>query len=388
MLRKRLGLILVLALAACKPPVPQDVPATPTPAPHPNPVKIGVFLPLSGAQSSFGSDAIDGAKLAESEINAAGGLLGRPLELLVRDTRSDVETTREVVKELIGQVPVLVGEIASPRSLEAAHIAQELGCPMISPASTHHDLTAIGDFIFRACYADPYQGIAMAQFARSMEAGRAAIIREEGNPYSDGLADSFRAEFLADGGQIVDEETFKAGDLTFRTQLQAVRAAKPEVVFLPSYYVEAAIVIREARQMGLDMPFLGGDGWDSQEFLRVAGSAANNSYSANHFSPDDPSEVDAAFLAAFQKKFHRPPPPLSALTYDAVRLAADAIGRAGEDAPLAVKEALALTVDFHGATGTMDLSGDRTPDKPAVILRVEDGKFTYLETVEVPRKSP
>jgi len=383
------GIWLVCAFAAvlagCKPaPGPAPAPA-PAPAQTPSvpPVKVGLFLPLSGPQWSFGRDALRGAELARDEINAAGGLLGRPVEFVLLDTRSDLKTAGAAPGELAAAGAVaLIGEIASPRSVEAARAAQALGKPMVTPASTHQDVTAVGDFVFRACYADPFQGTAMADFASSIQAARAAIIREQGNPYSEGLADSFRARFLANGGTVVAEEIFRAGDLTFARQLEAVRAAKPDVIFLPSYYVEAALLIREARQMGIDAPFLGGDGWDSEEFLRVAGAAADNCYSANHFSSDAPRTANAAFIAAFQTRFGEPPPPLAALTYDTVRLVADAVGRAGSEDAAAIKDALASTSAFPGLTGPITPGPDRNPGKPAVILRVQDGKFSYLETVE------
>lgn len=384
------------ALAAgCKPaPTPPSPPPEPAPTPAPSPavpsLKVGVFLPLSGSQWSFGRDALRGAELARDEINKNGGLLGQPLELVVLDTKSDQKIAAGAPTELASADAVaLIGEIASPRSIEAARTAQAIGKPMVSPASTHQDVTATGDFIFRACYSDPFQGTAMADFASSIEAGRAAILREEGNPYSEGLADSFRSKFLKNGGTLAAEQTFRAGDLTFASQLAAIRAAKPDVIFLPSYYVEAALVIREARQMGIDAPFLGGDGWDSEEFLRVAGKAADNCYSANHFSAEAGKPESAAFCTSFRERFGELPPPLAALTYDTTNLLADSIRRAGSKDPSAIRDALASAASFPGVTGQITPGPSRNPSKPAVILRVENGKFSYLETVSAdPSASP
>lgn len=372
----------LFGFAGCKPKVADE----PTKEVQPvDPVRLGVFFPLTGAQSSFGNDAIRGAQLAVDEINAAGGILGgRPVKLEVRDTRSQAETNKEVVEELAKDagIALLVGEIASARSIEAAAIAQSQGVPMISPASTHQDVTAVGDMIFRVCYAEPFQGAAMARFASSIKASRAAILLEEGNPYSQGLAASFRNHFVSGGGTIVAEKSFKAGDLAFVEQLEAIKAASPEVIFLPSYYLEAALVIQQARGMGMEMPFLGGDGWDSMEFLRVGGGAVENCYSANHFSAQNELPENKAFIAAYRSKFEEPPPPLAALAYDAVCLGVDAITRAGSESRASIQEALLATEGFPGVTGTIRFGPDRNPDKPAVILRVENGAFTYLETIQ------
>ena len=372
----------LVGLAGCKPKAAEESAPQEKPV---EPVRLGVFFPLTGAQSSFGNDAIRGAQLAVDEINAAGGIFGgRAVRLEMRDTRSQSETNKELVEELAKdpQIALLVGEIASARSIEAAAIAQSFGVPMISPASTHQDVTALGDMIFRVCYAEPFQGAAMARFAGSIKASRAAIFLEEGNPYSQGLAASFRDHFVKGGGTIVAEQSFKAGDLAFIEQLEAIKAARPEVIFLPSYYLEAALVIQQARGMGLEVPFLGGDGWDSSEFLRVGGSAVENCYSANHFSAQNELPENTAFISAYRAKFDEPPPPLAALAYDAIRLGVDAISRAGSESRAAIQEALRTTTDFQGVTGLIRFGRNRNPDKPAVILRVENGAFTYLETIQ------
>lgn len=378
-----LTVLALFAMTACKPQPAVDKPAAPPPVEHKNPVRVGVFLPLSGSQSSFGEDAIRGAQLAADQINERGGIAGRPIVLEVRDTHSNETTTAEVVRELAANksVNVLIGEIVSARSIVAAKVAQESGIPMISPASTHQDVTAAGDMIFRICYAEPFQGAAMARFAGSLKVTKAAILLESENPYSQGLADSFRENFSKAGGAIVAEQSFRAGDLSFRPQLEAIKAAQPEVIFLPSYYQEAALVIREARQLGLEIPFLGGDGWDSMEFLRAAGAAADNCYSANHFSAENVLPENETFVTAYKAKFKSPPPPLAALAFDAVSLAADAITRSGADDRAKIRDALAATSVFPGVTGTLTFDANRNPAKPAVILRVENGAFTYLETI-------
>ncbi len=372
------------AVCACKPEAPVQASTPPPPAkPALQPVKLGVFLPLSGDQASFGNDAINGARLAVEELNQNGGVLGRPLEIVLRDTASDAATIPGIVKDLTGKegVPLLIGEVASARSIEAAGVAQSLGIPMISPASTHRDVTAAGEFVFRTCYAEPSQGAAMARFAASVRATKAAILTETANPYSQELAKSFRDSFLASGGEIAADIAFTPGSEDFKSIMEEIRAKGAEVIFLPSYYPEAAPLIRQARLLGIDMPFLGGDGWDSPEFLKQAGSAVENCYQANHFSAQQDLPEVQTFVKAYEARFGAPPPPLAALTYDAVKVGAAAIATAGSENRDAIRDALAATSEFPGVTGKITLGPDRTPAKPTVILRAEQGKFNYLETV-------
>ena len=378
-----LAVLLLTVLSACKPPAPQAFPEQ-APAREKNALTVGVLLPLSGAQASFGTDAVRGVELAVQEINARGGVLGRPFRMEIRDTRSEESTTIEAVRELAAEssLPLIIGEITSLRTRAAAHEAQALGIPLLAPAATQQDLTTEGDGIFRSCYADPFPGVAMAKFADSLEANRAAVLEEENNPYSKELADNFVGQFQRDGGTLVARETFQPGDPNLRERLEAVKAATPDVIFLPSYYPEAAEVVRTARQLGIETPFLGGDGWDSPEFLRQAGTGAKNCYFSNHFSADNRTPENEAFIVAFTEKYGAPPPPLAALAYDATRLAAAALEAAQSTDRAAVRDALAATRDFPGVTGTISYGSERTPQKPAIILSIQDGQFRYLETVQ------
>lgn len=381
------ALLATLLLSGCgkkpAPPLPQPTPE-PTPAEDPLAIKVGFLVPLTGEQASFGQDAIRGAQLAVEEINAAGGILGHPVVLKVKDTQSLPERTSTAVTELIenDKVAAIVGEIATDRSLVAAPIAQSRGIPLITPGSTNEKVTQTGDSIFRICYTDSFQAVVMAKFARSIEVERAALLFNAADPYSAELAAIFKKDFTAAGGTLVAEETYNPADLSFSRQLDAIRAKNPEVVFLPSYYPDAARIIREARQVGLDVPFLGTDGWDSSEFLKIGGSAVDNCYFSGHFSAENSSPNVAAFVQAFSQKFGTPPPPLAALSYDAVRYLSDATTRAGSSEGKNLRDALAATKDFPGVTGRITLDANRNPAKSAVITRVENGKFTYLETVE------
>jgi branched-chain amino acid transport system substrate-binding protein len=399
--------IAVLAFSGCQrkpiaevqlPPMPQpsaeptatEPESTPEPtksseAPQdPLATKIGFLVPLSGSQASFGIDASAGAKLAVEEVNLAGGVLGHPIVLIVKDTESRIENVGPLVGELIekDQVAAVIGEIATDRTLVAAPIAQERGIPMITPGATSEKVTAAGEYIFRVCYTDAYQAGVMAKFARSLDVENAAILCDASNPYGSSLRDAFKEALLKGGGSIVAEESYHGGDADFSTQLNAIKLKNPDAIFLPGYYNDAALIIKQARQLGIEAPFLGPDGWDSNEFLKIGGVATNNSYFVCHFSSEHLSEKAKAFNEAYQARFQAAPPPLAALTYDSVWLIAEALKRAGQAEPVALRDALAGTKDFPGVTGTITLDQDRNPRKPGIIIRVQDGKFTYLETAD------
>ncbi|MGB8464980.1 MAG: ABC transporter substrate-binding protein, partial [Terrimicrobiaceae bacterium] len=364
----------------------QETPAEEAPKPPEDPLatRIGFFAPMSGAQSSFGLDAVNGAKLAVDEINLAGGVLGHPLQLVIKDTESESERTNAVVTELIktDKVAALVGEITTDRTLIAASVAQASGIPMITPSATGEKVTEAGDSIFRACYTDAFQAAIMAKFARSIDVEKAAILFDASSPYGSSLMEAFKADFVRHGGTIVAEEFYRSGDTDFAAQLNAIKEKNPDSIFLPCYYTEAALIIRQARQLGIDVPFLGTDGWDSPEFLKVGAQAVNNCYFASHFSSEHVSEKAKAFKEAYRAKFQAAPPPLAALTYDSVWLVADALKRSGTAESAALRAAIAATRDFPGVTGSISFDPGRDPKKPGVVIRVQDGQFTYLETAE------
>ena len=380
-----------LLLASCGKPVPppsaEQSPQTesaPTPTPVPaNAIPVGAFLPLSGSQAAFGQAAVEGVQLAISQINSSGGLGGRPVHLILRDTNSDAQESAAIVRQLVSEskVVALIGEIASESSLMAAPVAAELGIPMISPGSTHADITKAGPGIFRVCFVDPFQGRVMSKFASSIGVTKAAILFDPDDHYSAALAKSFEEDFLARGGIITDKETCTASASDFAVQLEAIKAKSPEVIFLPVYYTLAAAIIRQARPRGLDQPFIGTDGWESPDFLKIGAKDVDNSYFASHFSAGAPSERTREFVKAFQAEYSSEPLALAALGYDAMNFLADGIRRSGSTEPTALRTALAETKDFPGVTGNITLDSERNPSKPAIVLRVDGGKFTYLETI-------
>ena len=366
-------------------PIPAPGPLTLPESPQdPLATRAGLFIPLTGSHASFGIEALNGAKLAVDEINEQGGVLDHPVNLIVKDTESQTERVASVVGELIDteKVVALIGEITTDRTLAAAAVAQERGIPLITPSATNEKITAVGDYVFRVCYTDAFQAAMMTKFARSLDAEKVAILFDGDNPYGTSLSNAFKVDFVKQGGSIVAEQTFRAGDVDYATQLNAIKLRNPDIVFLPSYFAEAAVIIKQARQLAIEVPFLGTDGWDSGELLKFAGQAVNNCYFASHFSSERLSDRAKPFSESYRAKFQAAPPSLAALTYDAVWLLADALRRGGSTTSTALRDALAATKDFAGVTGTIAFDQDRNPRKPGMILRIQDGKSTYLETVE------
>ena len=346
-------------------------------------IQVGQFASLTGAQATFGQSTDKGVRLALKEINESGGVLGQPLRVTTKDNQSKPGETSTAVRELItrDKVVALIGEVASGRSLEAAPIAQRSGIPMISPASTNEKVTETGDHIFRVCFIDPFQGTVCAKFARKLGASKAAILTDVSKDYSLGLARSFKQEFVKTGGTILGEQSYTGGDKDFSAQLTAIKAGNPDVIFLPAYYTEAPLIIRQARQLGITVPFVGGDGWDSPELIAVGGPAVEGCYFSNHFSNQSTEPQVVAFVKAYRDTYHEDPDAMVALGYDALKLLADAMKRAGTSDPAKVNAAIAATKEFPGVTGKITLDEHRNPTKPAVMLQVKDGKFAYVETI-------
>ncbi|MBE2204175.1 MAG: ABC transporter substrate-binding protein, partial [Chthoniobacterales bacterium] len=344
---------------------------------------VGAFLPLSGPQGDFGQSTVEGIKLAITQINEAGGLLKRPLHLILRDTNSKGREAAQLVRQLVTEdrVVALIGEITSENSLLAAPVAAELGIPMISPGSTHADVTKAGPGIFRVCFVDPFQGRVMSKFSSSIGVTKAAILFDPEDPYSTSLAASFEEDFLARGGAIAAKETLASGATDFSASLNAIKDKQPEVIYLPVYYARAAAIIKQARQLGMDQPFVGADGWESPDFLKIGGKAVDNTYFASHFSAGEPSERTQNFVKDYQAAYGRDPLALAALGYDAMNFLAEGIRRADSTEPEALRNALAQTESFPGVTGTITLDAERNPSKSAIVIRVDAGQFNYLETV-------
>jgi branched-chain amino acid transport system substrate-binding protein len=349
-------------------------------------IKVGEFASLTGKEATFGISSHEGTVLAVEELNAAGGVLGKKLELLTEDDLSKAGEPATVVNKLISRdgVVAILGEVASSRSLEAAPICQQNKIPMISPSSTNPKVTETGDFIFRVCFIDPFQGTVMANFAtKTLKAKKVAVFTDVKSDYSKGLAKYFKEGFLANGGMITSELDFNGGDKDFKAQLTTIKGANPDAVFVPGYYTDVALICIQAKQLGLNVPLFGGDGWESDQLVKIGGDAVEGDYFSTHYAPDVATEESKNFVAAYQKRFDgKLPDAMAALGYDSALILADAIKRAGSTDGQKVRDALAATKDFNGATGKTTINAQRDATKAAVILQVRGGQFKYLETVE------
>jgi branched-chain amino acid transport system substrate-binding protein len=347
-------------------------------------IPIGEYASMTGNTATFGQSVHSGAALAIDEINSTGGVLGKQLNLISEDDQSKTEDAAAAVQKLINrdQVVALLGEVASGRSKAGGPIAQQSKIPMISPASTNEDVTKIGDYIFRICFIDPFQGEAMAHFAmNSLSKKRAAILVDMKSDYSVGLAKSFRETFSKAGGQIVSEQSYGSGDKDFHAPLTSIRGFEPDVIFVPGYYTEVALIVRQARELGLTVPIIGGDGWDSPELTKGAEQAFNNTYFSNHFATEDPDSIVQDFVKKYQKKYSQLPDAMCALGYDAARILADAIKRAGSTDHQKLRDAIATTKDFAGVTGKITIDPERNASKPLTILKIVDGKFHFAQRI-------
>ena len=347
-------------------------------------IVIGEYGSLTGTTATFGQSTDNGIRLAFDEINAAGGLLGKPVKVLVEDDRSQPEEATTAVTKLINQshVVAVLGEVSSSRSLAAAPICQSNKVPMVSPSSTNPRVTQVGDYIFRVCFIDPFQAPVMAKFAaKTLKVKKVAILTDVRNDYSIGLQTFFRQNFKSLGGEIVAEQSYSEGDSDFRAQLTQIKATNPEAIYVPGYYTEVATIARQARELGITVPLLGGDGWDSPKLFEIGGEALDGCYISNHYSVDDPAPAIQKFVADYKKKYNQVPDALAALGYDAAKILADAIRRAGSTDGEKIRDALKTVKNFVGVTGTITINADRNAVKPAVVLKIDKGKFHYVETV-------
>jgi branched-chain amino acid transport system substrate-binding protein len=348
-------------------------------------IKVGEFASLTGNEATFGVSSHEGTQLAIDEINAAGGVLGKQLELITEDNRSTPGESANAVNKLISRdgVVAILGEVASSRSLEAAPICQGAKIPMISPASTNPTVTQSGDYIFRACFTDLFQGAALANFAtEKLNAKKVAVLTDVKSDYSKGLAKCFKEKYLADGGEIVTELDFNTADKDFKAQLTTIKNANPDAVFVPGYYNEIALISIQAKQMGLTAPLFGGDGWESAKLLEIGKDAVNGNYFSTHAAADQNTPKMNAFVEGYKKKYNgKAPDVMAVLGYDSVYMLADAIKRAGSTDGKAVRDALAATKDLEAASGTFSLNENRDAVKALVFIKIENGKFNFSDTV-------
>src|SRR5215471_8199405 len=347
-------------------------------------IVIGEFGSLTGTTATFGISTKNGIDMAIDAINKSGGLLGKQVRVMVEDDQGKPEEAQTVVTKLItkDQVVAVLGEVASSRTMAAAPVAQQNQSPMITPSSTNPKVTEVGDYIFRVCFIDPFQGLVMAKFAtNTLKVKNVAVLRDIKNDYSVGLADVFIENFKSMGGNVVANESYSEGDTDFSAQLTSMKAKNPQAVFMPGYYTEVGLVVRQAKKLGLTVPFMGGDGWDSPRLIEIGGDALNGSYYSNHFSVSDPSPAIQKFVSDYKARYGETPDALAGLGFDAASILFDAIKRANSTDGAKVRDAIAQTKDFPGITGKITLDKDRNAVKPAVVLQVKEGKLNYVETI-------
>ena len=355
-------------------------------APNRTTIKIGYFGDLTGPTFNFGQSAINGVLMAASEVNQAGGINGRQIDVVIEDDKGSPEEAARLTTKLIDQdkVVAIIAGGTSGNSRAAAPKAQASHIPLISPSSTDPAVTQTGNYIFRACFVDTFQGEVMADFAvKTLKAQKAAILFDFNSPYSKGLTDYFKLSFARLGGSIVNEQTYTQGDADFKGQLSTIRSAEPDVIYIPGYYGDVALIAKQARMIGMRQPLLGGDGWDAPELWQLGGDALNGAYISTHYSVDDPSPAIQTFVDLYKQRYgNLLPDAHAALAYDAARLLFDAIARTESTAGDKLREALAQTKNFNGVTGVISMDADRNAVKPAVVLKLQDVKFIYQETIQ------
>jgi branched-chain amino acid transport system substrate-binding protein len=377
--RPVLGLFVALGLAALSPACKKGAEAGGSGAGGAE-IVIGHYASMTGNTAHFGQDTDKAARLAAEQLNAAGGVLGKKIKIVTLDTRGDGAEAANAVTRLIDveKANAILGEVASTLSLQGGPIAQRRKIPMVSPSSTNPKVTQIGDYVFRVCYIDPFQGKVMANFARlTLKLDKVAILKDVKNDYSIGLADAFQKAFVAAGGTIAVEQSYSAGDTDFSAQVTAIKASGAQAIWVPGYYAEVGAIARTAARLGVTVPLLGGDGWDAPELFTIGGDALNGSFFSNHFAPDQASALSQKFVADFKAKYGQDPTGLGALGYDGVMVIADAMKRAGKIDGPAVREALATTKGYEAVTGRITMDKDRNPEKSVVVLKIEGGRAKY-----------
>ena len=350
-------------------------------------VRIGLLMSMTGDTANFGISSSNAIRMAADGVNKTGGINGKQIELLLQDDRSDATEAANIATRFVSQdgVHAIIGEVGSSRTLAAAPIAQNAKIPMLTPSSTNPDVTKKGNYIFRSCFTDSVQGSAIAQFAaKSLNAKRAALMIDRRNDYSTGLEKPITNFYLSLGGQIVITQSYTAGDQDFNAQITSIKGANPDVVFIPGYYGDVALIAKQARDKGLIVPLVGGDGWDSPSLYQIGGAALDGCYFTNHYSPDDADPRVQKFVEDYRNRYGTVPDALAATGYDAALIMFDAIKRANSLDGAAIRNALAATRNFPGVTGTVTFNENRDAVKPIMVIKIAPGgKFVVQERVQI-----
>jgi branched-chain amino acid transport system substrate-binding protein len=349
------------------------------------PIKLGEIEPMTGKEAAFGQSSHRGVQMAIDEINARGGVLGRPLVLVVEDSQSKAGDTATIAKKLIGRdkVVAIVSGGTSSACLEAAPICQAARVPFVATTATAPEVTEKRDYIFRNCFIDPFQGAVLAKFAvHSLKVKRIALLTSVTTPYSVGLSRVFRERLTALGGVIVAEQKYAEGDKDFRAQLTSIKAANPEAIAATGFYTEAALICKQARDLGLTCPIFGGDGWEAPELAEIGGKAVEGTYYSSHYSSTSTAPEVRAFLEKYRDRYGAELPESTApLAYDGTLIVAEALARAGSTEGPKLRAALAATKNFPGVTGVTTIDAQRNASKSAVMLIMQDGKPHFVESL-------
>jgi branched-chain amino acid transport system substrate-binding protein len=349
-----------------------------------NEIVVGQYGSMTGSEATFGQSTDEGIRLAVEEINESGGIQGKKIKLVTMDDQGKAEEAASVVTRLIEQekVVALLGEVASSRSLAAAPIAQTKKIPMITPSSTNPKVTEVGDYVYRTCFIDPFQGTVMAKFAyENLKLKKVAILRDVKSDYSVGLADFFIQTYKQLGGEIVADVSYQSNDVDFKAQLTQLKSKKPEGLFIPGYYTEVGLIARQARELGMTAKLLGGDGWDSPKLSEIGGKAINGGYFSNHYSNETTDPVAVEFMTKFKAKYNKMPDGLSAAGYDAAKVLFKAMQMAGDVSPSAIKDQLAKVANHAGVTGNITINEKRNATKSAVVVEVQGNLNKFVTSV-------
>lgn len=354
-------------------------------------IKLGLDYELSGNVATYGEALSTGIELAVSEINSKGGVLGKKIELVKMDNKSDSAEAANVATRLAtrDKVSAILGPATSGNTKGASPAAMQNKVPLISASATADDVTVdqngkVREFIFKTCFSDSFQGVMMANFAaKDLNLKNAAVLIDTTSDYSKGLAKNFKDTYGKLGGKIVEEEAYQSKDTDFMAVLTKIKASNPQLIFLPGYYEEVGLIAKQARQLGLNVPILGGDGYDSPKLAEIAGKAAlNNVYYTNHYSSKDTSPEVAKFRETFKKKYGKDPDAFNALGYDMAGFVVDALKRAGTADPIKLKDALASTKNYKGVTGQFSIDAKHNPVKSITVLQMKNGEPVFLKKIQ------
>lgn len=390
-LKKAAGLVLAFSLLAfsCKKQEAQTTTGSPVASAdvaNNAEIVVGAVFPMTGAIATYGQESVNGINLALKTLNA-NGIKGKQIKLIVQDNKGEPMESAAAVRKLIeiDKVNAILGSVASSNTLAGAPIAQAAGVPLMTPASTNETVTQTGDYISRSCFTDAFQGVVMAKFAfESLAKKTAVIIVDNNSDYSRGLASVFRTHFTEMGGKILSNDndlTYSQKDTDFRSLLQKVKRLNPEAIFLPGYYTEVGLMIKQAREMGINQPFLGGDGWDSPKLQELAGEAINGNYISSHFSSEDSDPRVQQFVKEYEAAYGQKPGAMAALGYDGIMVLADAFQRAASFSRADIKDAINATQNYVGITGNISIDENRNAKKSAVVLETTTAGMKFKQKV-------